>query len=289
MRDLLYEVMDCGRKDFLYLLLWQRSWNSLLEKVLRCLTSVRWRGLSMMDNSFFSVKLSTTASRVSCLQQIWASLPEFIESAGVAVSDAASSTNHSKENCIGHHRLIKDLQHLAAHVEGSAVSHSMSGVHRLSFTWTCPGLHHLSFPYSAIPPPFLFPLLITSLSAWTVLKPGTAMLWSRMCEWSHGSMNHNTLHSQHSVWVFISGVSSSVLFLRNLTFPITIAGTSHLYLLFFTFCFALGSAAPPSPLQLLQDLRPRSRQQCRFTQRNLVVACVNSALTDALLTLHCQE
>ena len=72
----------------------------------------------MMDNSFFSVLLSTTASRVSCLHR--ASLPDqFVESVGVTGSDAASPTNYSKEKYTGHHRLIKDLQHLAAHVEGS--------------------------------------------------------------------------------------------------------------------------------------------------------------------------
>ena len=53
----------------------------------------------MMDNSGFSV-LSTANHR--------ASLPDqFVESVGVAGSDAASPTNHRKENYTGHHRLIK--------------------------------------------------------------------------------------------------------------------------------------------------------------------------------------
>ena len=57
--------------------------------------------------------------------------------------------------------------------------------------------------------------------------------------------------------------------------------------------FYTGSAAPASPLQLLWDHRPgsgqqrRFTQQCRFTQSNQLVACVNNTLNDALLTLHC--
>ena len=49
-----------------------------------------------------------------------ASVPdEFVEFVGVAASGAAHPTNYSKEKYTGHHRLIKDLQHLAAHIEGS--------------------------------------------------------------------------------------------------------------------------------------------------------------------------
>ena len=49
----------------------QRSCSSLWEKVLRCLSTVWWRGcwsLSMMDNSLFSILLSTTVSKESNLR-----------------------------------------------------------------------------------------------------------------------------------------------------------------------------------------------------------------------------
>ena len=77
---------------------------------------------------------------------------------------------------------------------------------------------------------------------------------------------------------------------RDLMFLMTIAGTAGLCLLFFALRFS-GSAAPASLLQLLQDLRPgsgqqcRLTQQCRFTQHSQLVTCVNNALNDKLLTL----
>ena len=86
----------------------------------------------MMDNSFFSVLLSTTASSVLFTANHRASLPDqFVESVGVAGSDAASPTNHSKEKYTGHHRLIKDLHHLAAHFEGSQLPQEVNSAHPL--------------------------------------------------------------------------------------------------------------------------------------------------------------
>ena len=46
-------------------------------------------------------------------------LDYLIKSAGVTGSDAAAPTYSSKEKCTGNNRLVEDLQHLAAHVEGS--------------------------------------------------------------------------------------------------------------------------------------------------------------------------
>lgn len=53
----LYSLKDCDRKDFLQLSLRQQSSPSLLEKVLRCLSRRRWRGLSglsVINNSLFN-------------------------------------------------------------------------------------------------------------------------------------------------------------------------------------------------------------------------------------------
>ena len=61
-----------------------------------------------MDNSFFSVLLSTTASRVSCLQPI--TEPAFLISLLSLLVLLAPMLLPQKTT---------DLQHLAAHIEGS--------------------------------------------------------------------------------------------------------------------------------------------------------------------------
>lgn len=63
---LLYKVIACGSKDFLYLSLWQQCRSSLWGKVICHLSAVWWRGcwsLSMMDKSLFSLLLTTTFSK----------------------------------------------------------------------------------------------------------------------------------------------------------------------------------------------------------------------------------
>ena len=66
------------------------------------------------------------------------------------------------------------------------------------------------------------------------------------------SLKQNMLHSRYSLWVFTSAVSLSVLFPRDLTFPIIIAGTAGLNLLLLS-------------LRLAPDLQPRRllRNSCR--------------------------
>ena len=54
-----------------------------------------------------------------------------VESVGVAGSDAAPPSNYHKEKYTGHHRLVKDLQHLAAHVEGSQLPQEVKSAHPL--------------------------------------------------------------------------------------------------------------------------------------------------------------
>ena len=150
--------------------------------------------------------------------------------------------------------------------------------------WDTPPLIHIQ----CNPSSFLLSAAYHVLVYQTVLKPGTHM-WSGMCEWSYVSMKHNTLHSQYSLWVFISTASLSVLFPRDLTFLMMIAGTAGLCLGLHP-PFHSGSAAPMSPLQLFWGLRPGSGQQfrfteqCMFTQCNQLLACLNNALNDALLT-----
>ena len=75
----------------------------------------------MMDNSLFSVLLFTTVSKDSSLRP---------STVGVTGSDAAAPTHSGKENDAGN-RLVKDLQHLAAYVEGSQLPQEIESVHSL--------------------------------------------------------------------------------------------------------------------------------------------------------------
>lgn len=74
---LLYKVIACGSKDFLYLSIWQQCWRSLQGKVICHLSAVWWRGcwsLSMLDKSFFSLLLTTTFSKDCSLRpgtELW--------------------------------------------------------------------------------------------------------------------------------------------------------------------------------------------------------------------------
>ena len=56
---------------------------------------------------------------------------EFVQSAGVSGSDAAAPTHSSKENGAGNNRLVEDLQHFAAHVEGSELPQEIESAHHL--------------------------------------------------------------------------------------------------------------------------------------------------------------
>ena len=81
----------------------------------------------MMDNSF-QCPLHHSFQSVLVAANHRASLPdEFVESVGVAGSDVAPPTNHSKEKYTGHQRLIKDLQHLA----GSQLPQEVKFAHSL--------------------------------------------------------------------------------------------------------------------------------------------------------------
>ncbi|KAK5900156.1 hypothetical protein CesoFtcFv8_009559 [Champsocephalus esox] len=82
-------------------------------------------GLSIMDNSLFSVLLSTTASKGSSLMPM--TDPAFLI---LLVSPALMLPPPSKEECTGHNRL-EDLQHLAAHVEGSQLPQKIESAHPL--------------------------------------------------------------------------------------------------------------------------------------------------------------
>ena len=56
---------------------------------------------------------------------------QFIDPAGVTGSDAAPPADRSKEECTSHNRLIEDLQHLAAYVEGSQLPQKIESAHPL--------------------------------------------------------------------------------------------------------------------------------------------------------------
>ncbi|KAK5888411.1 hypothetical protein CesoFtcFv8_014508 [Champsocephalus esox] len=78
-------------------------------------------GLSIMDNSLFSVLLSTTASKGSSSMPM--TDPAFLITLLILLVSPAlmlpPAADRSKEECTGHNSLEEDLQHLAAHVEGS--------------------------------------------------------------------------------------------------------------------------------------------------------------------------
>ena len=56
---------------------------------------------------------------------------QFIDPAGVTVSYAAPPADRSKEECTSHNRPVEDLQHLAAHVEGSQLPQKIESAHPL--------------------------------------------------------------------------------------------------------------------------------------------------------------
>lgn len=90
--------------DFLYLSLWQQSRSSLWEQILCCLSTMWWRGcwsLSMMDNSLFSVLLSTRVSKASSLRPSTNQVPFWWFYQILSGSDAAAPTHNSNEHVIG--------------------------------------------------------------------------------------------------------------------------------------------------------------------------------------------
>ena len=136
---------------------------------------------------------------------------------------------------------------------------SMHLLHSVYFTVTCPGLHHLMFINGARPPPLRL-LLHLSLSALTVVNPGTSTLASGVFWVSQVSERHSRLLSLNVLSVLTRAASSSFLLVRQLTFPMIIEGTDGLYFqrlaarLAFTFAPAL------RPCRLLK--RP-----CRLLER----------------------
>ena len=78
----------------------------------------------MMDNSLFSVQDPEPETKYSLLD-------DFIKSVSVTGSDAAAQTHSSKENYTGNSRLVNDLQHLAAHIEGSQLPQEIESAHPL--------------------------------------------------------------------------------------------------------------------------------------------------------------
>ena len=76
-----------------------------------------------------------------------------------------------------------------------------------------------------------------------------------MCECSQVSLKQKMLHSRYFLWVFTSAVSSSVLFPKDLTFPIMIASTGGLLLVYVV-------SSSPSVLCKINTL-PECRQRRR--------------------------
>ncbi|KAI3356051.1 hypothetical protein L3Q82_017164, partial [Scortum barcoo] len=113
--------------------------------------------------------------------------------------------------------------------------------------FTCPGLHHRLFTYSASPPPLRFPQAFVSLSALTVLKSGSSTLASGMLAVSHVSVRHIKLHSLKVFRFFVSAASSSILFGSEFMFPMIIEGTGGLNLHFFAsrLAFSIAPALQP--------------------------------------------
>ena len=99
--------------------------------------------------------------------------------------------------------------------------------------------------YRASPPPLPLPLRPQSRSALTVSNPGRSTLASGVFWVSQVSERQSKLHSLNVLSVLTRAASSSVLLVKQFTFPITIDGTEGLYFhrlaasLAFTFAPAL--------------------------------------------------
>ena len=100
----------------------------------------------------------------------------------------------------------------------------------ISFTVTCPWLHHLLLINSASPPPLLLPLRPQSRSTPTLVNPGRSPLGSGMFWVSQVSERQSKLHSELNVLsVLTRAANSPISLVREFTFPINIDRTEGLY------------------------------------------------------------
>lgn len=141
--------------------------------------------------------------------------------------------------------------------------------HKVSFTVTCTGLHHLLLMYITRPPLFFFLQSFVSLSDHIILNPDMCALSIEILLVSHVSVKHKRLHFLYSFWFLNRAGHSSALFIGEFKFPITTNRTEDLYLHFFSLCLAFTDFPARHP---------------RYSQSSLGLVSVGTLQTSTRLT-----